>query len=506
MFEKYNEQARRAIFFARHEATVFESPYIETEHLLLGLLREDKGKSNPFLGSRAAVESILKRIERHTTKRDKILCKRENTTTIDLPLSHDCKRVLAFTAEEAERLSHKRIGKEHILLGLLREEKCFAAVVLRESGLMLSTVREEVTRTHSEDMAFTAPKETPLLSDYSRDLTQAAGESRLYLPVGRDNELTRMVQILSRRDKNNPVLIGEPGVGKTAIVEGLAAIIADGDVPLFLSDKRILALDLPLIVAGTKYRGQFEERLKTIRKELMEYQNAIIFFDDLPLVGAGSLEEGLDIPNVLKSALSSGEIQSIATTTPSGYRKMITMDPWFAHCFRAVNVPPLNELGAIQVLYAIKDRYEGFHAVVYTAEALQYAVYYSKRYISDRFLPATAIDVIDEAGARVKVRQSRLPAELSDAQKRIKFITHRMEHAIANHEFEKAKFYSDEERKARVNLRLLREKHNIEGRAFGIVTREDIEVVVSDWAGMPVTYIRIEEPAADDPTAPKGSG
>ena len=298
MFERYTEKARRVIFFARYEASQFGSPCIETEHLLLGLLREDKALANRFLRSSASVESIRKQIEAQTTLREKV------STSVDLPLSHECKRVLAYGAEEAERLNHKHIGTEHLLLGLLREEKCFAADILHERGLRLSQVREEIARSSSEKMSSNRPKESSLLSEFSRDLTQAAMDGLLDPLVGRDYELERVVQILCRRTKNNPVLIGEPGVGKTAIVEGLAQRIADGDVPSFLSDKRILALDLSLIVAGTKYRGQFEERLKTIMKELMENQNAIIFIDELhTLVGAGSAEGSLDAANILKPAL-----------------------------------------------------------------------------------------------------------------------------------------------------------------------------------------------------------
>ena len=252
-----------------------------------------------------------------------------------------------------------------------------------------------------------------------------------------------MVQILCRRTKNNPVLIGEPGVGKTAIVEGLAQRIADGEVPSFLADKRILALDLSLIVAGTKYRGQFEERLKTIMKELMESQNSIIFIDELhTLVGAGSAEGSLDAANILKPALSRGEIQCIGATTPGEYRKSIEKDRSLERRFQAVKVPPPNEADAIKILFGIKDRYEKFHAVTYTDEAINFAVSHSNRYIPDRFLPDKAIDLIDEAGARVKLRQTSLPEEITEVQKRIKFIVHRMENAIANHEFEKARFYS----------------------------------------------------------------
>jgi ATP-dependent Clp protease ATP-binding subunit ClpC len=488
MFERYTEKARRVIFFARYEASQFGSPYIETEHLLLGLIREDKALANRFLRSHAAVESIRKQIEAHTTIREKV------STSVDLPLSHECKRVLAYAAEEAERLSHKHIGTEHLLLGLLREEKCFAAEILHERGLRLSTIREELARSQSEKLLSNRPKESSLLAEFSRDLTQAAMDNTLDPLIGRENEVERVIQILCRRTKNNPVLIGEPGVGKTAIVEGMAQRIADGDVPSFLAEKRILALDLSLIVAGTKYRGQFEERLKTIMKELMENQNAIIFIDELhTLVGAGSAEGSLDAANILKPALSRGEIQCIGATTPAEFRKSIEKDRSLERRFQAVKVNPPTEEEAIQILFGIKDRYEKFHAVAYADEGIETAVYASSRYIPDRFLPDKAIDLLDEAGARVKLRQTTMPDEIAEVQKRIKFIVHRMENAIANHEFEKARFYSDEERKERENLRSLREKYNLDETATAVVTKEDIEDVVARWTGVPMTSIKEEE-------------
>jgi ATP-dependent Clp protease ATP-binding subunit ClpC len=499
MFERYTEKARRVIFFARYEASQFGSPYIETEHLLLGLLREDKALTNRFLRSHASVESIRKQIEGHTTIREKV------STSVDLPLSNECKRVLAYAAEEAERLSHKHIGTEHLLLGLLREEKCFAAEILHERGLKLLAIREELSRATQEKAPQGATqgrtreggsgsREQSLLAEFSRDLTQVAMDNQLDPLVGRDGELERVIQILCRRTKNNPVLIGEPGVGKTAIVEGLAQRIADGEVPSFLADKRVLALDLSLIVAGTKYRGQFEERLKTIMKELMENQNCIIFIDELhTLVGAGSAEGSLDAANILKPALSRGEIQCIGATTPAEFRKSIEKDRSLERRFQAVKVPPPNEEDAVKIIMGIKDRYEKFHAVSYTDDSIEFSVSHSSRYIPDRFLPDKAIDLIDEAGARVKLRQTSLPEEITEVQKRIKFIVHRMENAIANHEFEKARFYSDEERKERENLRTLRDKYHLDDSTAGIVTREDIEDVVSRWTGVPVNSIKEEE-------------
>ena len=322
MFERYTEKARRVIFFARYEASQFGSPYIETEHLLLGLLREDKALTNRFLRSHASVESIRKQIEGHTTIREKV------STSVDLPLSNECKRVLAYAAEEAERLSHRHIGTEHLLLGLLREEKCFAAEILHERGLRLSAIREELARTSQEKAQPQRQRESSLLSEFSRDLTQAAMHSQLDPLVGRDGELERVIQILCRRTKNKSRSDWRTRRGQDCHRRGSrAAKCTDGEVPSFLADKRILALDLSLIVAGTKYRGQFEERLKTIMKELMESQNSVIFIDELhTLVGAGSAEGSLDAANILKPALSRGEIQCIGATTPGEYRKSIEKD------------------------------------------------------------------------------------------------------------------------------------------------------------------------------------
>src|SRR5246127_2683061 len=488
MFERYTERARRVIFFARYEASQFGSTTIETENLLLGLIRENKNLTNRFLRNSSSIESIRKEIEGRTTIREKVL------TSIDLPLTTEYKRILAYAAEEAERLNHRHIGTEHLLLGILREEKCVAAEILHERGLRLNAIREELARSVVDRQTLAKPKETPLLSEFSRDLTQAAMDGVLDPLVGRDAEIDRVIQILCRRTKNNPVLIGDPGVGKTAIVEGLAQKIADGEVPSFLADKRVLALDLSLIVAGTKYRGQFEERLKTIMKELMENQNSIVFIDELhTLVGAGSAEGSLDAANILKPALSRGEIQCIGATTPAEYRKSIEKDRSLERRFQAVKVPPPNEEDAIKIIMGIKERYEKFHAVSYTDDAITFSVSHSNRYIPDRFLPDKAIDLIDEAGARVKLRQTTLPEELTEVQKRIKFIVHRMENAIANHEFEKARFYSDEERKERDNLRALRDKYHLDESSSGIVTREDIEDVVSRWTGVPITSIKEEE-------------
>src|SRR6266853_1929417 len=489
MFERYTEKARRVIFFARYEASQFGSPYIETEHLLLGLLREDKALANRFLRSHAAVESIRKQIEGHTTIREKV------STSVDLPLSHECKRVLAYGAEEAERLNHKHIGTEHLLLGLLREEKCFAADILHERGLRLSTIREELARSQSEKVTSNRPKESSLLSEFSRDLTQAAMDGLLDPLIGRDTELDRVIQILCRRTKNNPVLIGEPGVGKTAIVEGLAQKVADGDVPSFLADKRILALDLSLIVAGTKYRGQFEERLKTIMKELMENQNAIIFIDELhTLVGAGSAEGSLDAANILKPALSRGEIRCIGATTPAEYRKYIEKDRSLERRFQAIKVDPPGERETIEILLGVKDRYESFHHVEYTREAIEAAVYQSNRYITDRFLPDKAIDLVDEAGARAKLKEAGYSEEFGEINKSIRVAVEQMESASSQKDFEKAQFYREQEMAARENLQFVREKFDVKSSARKVVVgKQEIDEVVSKWTGVPIASINQDE-------------
>jgi ATP-dependent Clp protease ATP-binding subunit ClpC len=325
-----------------------------------------------------------------------------------LPLSLEAKRVLAFAAEESERLGHRHIGTEHLLLGLLREENSIAAEILYDRGLRLSDIRHDLMRQANLERSASAKRETPHLVEFSRDLTEAALDGKLDPLVGRENEIDRVIQILCRRTKNNPVLIGEPGVGKTAIVEGLAQRIVSGEVPSFLIEKRILALDLSLIVAGTKYRGQFEERMKMIMRELIDNPQYIVFIDELhTLVGAGSAEGSLDAANILKPALSRGEIQCIGATTPSEFRKSIEKDRSLERRFQSVKVPAPDEAEAITILEGIKDRYESFHNVRYAEEAVDAAVHQSHRYLPDRFLPDKAIDVIDEAGARVKLRVQR---------------------------------------------------------------------------------------------------
>ena len=407
MFERYTERARRVLFFARYEASQLGSVSIEPEHLLLGLIREGKGlTSRIFARAEIALESIRKDIEGRTVLRERM------APSVDIPFSADARRALQFAADEADRLLHTYIGTEHLLLGLLREDRSIAAAILLERGLRLNAVREDVVALLTEKNA-PAPrtKEAPLLAEFSRDLTEAASRKALDPLVGREDEVERVQQVLCRRTKNNAVLIGEPGVGKTAIVEGLAQRIVAGQVPRDLADKRILALDISLVVAGTKYRGQFEERLKAIMKELAEHTNVIVFIDELhTLVGAGSAEGSLDAANILKPALSRGEIRCIGATTPAEYRKYIERDRSLERRFQAIKVEAPDEAHTIDILLGIKDRYEAFHDVEYTRDAIEAAVYQSSRYITDRFLPDKAIDLVDEAGARAKLRHAR-PAE-----------------------------------------------------------------------------------------------
>jgi ATP-dependent Clp protease ATP-binding subunit ClpC len=414
--------------------------------------------------------------------------------SVDLPLSPSAKRVLSYAADESERLQHRHIGTDHLLLGILREEKSAAAEILHERGLRLNHIREEIMRAQQSDRAISQKKDAPHLVEFSRDLTEAAANDQLDPLIGREAEIERVVQILCRRTKNNPVLIGEPGVGKTAIVEGLAQRIVSGDVPPFLRDKRILALDLSLVVAGTKYRGQFEERLKTIMRELIENPQYIIFIDELhTLVGAGSAEGSLDAANILKPALSRGEIQCVGATTPTEFRKTIEKDRSLERRFQAVKVPPPTEAETIKIIEGIKERYETFHQVRYTEDAVETAVYHSQRYIPDRFLPDKAIDIIDEAGARVKLREANVPPEILKSQRELRRHTAAFERAQAERNYEQAKIFKQRERDELDRLTSLRELHNLTSAPAPLVTRDDIEEVVSRWTGIPITSLKEEE-------------
>ncbi len=464
MFERYTEKARRVIFFARYEASQFGAPAIEPEHLLLGLMREDKTLTGRFFPrAQITIEAIRREIEGRTLLRERI------PTSVELPLAPETKRVLHYSHEESDRLQHRHIGTEHLLLGLLREERSMAAHILFERGLRLNAVRDEIARQSGADARHR--KDIPHLLEFSRDLTEDASNDRLDPLVGREAEIERVVQILCRRTKNNPVLIGEPGVGKTAIVEGLAQRIVRGEVPSFLENKRILSLDISLIVAGTKYRGQFEERLKQIMRELIDNPQYIVFIDELhTLVGAGSAEGSLDAANILKPALSRGEIQCIGATTPGEFRKSIERDRSLERRFQAVKVAPPSEDEAVAILGGVRERYESFHQVHYAADALEAAVRQSSRYIPDRFLPDKAIDVIDEAGARVKLRVRAEQGNLDELN-------------VSLTEWERATY-------GRAQAPIEDEEDPI---VVGEVTRGDIEEVIARWTGIPITSLKEEE-------------
>ncbi|ODS57016.1 MAG: ATP-dependent Clp protease ATP-binding subunit ClpC [Acidobacteria bacterium SCN 69-37] len=489
MFERYTERARRVLFFARYEATQLGSTSIETEHLLLGLIREGKGlTSRIFARSHLSLDSIRKEIEGRTVFREKV------ATSVEIPFSAETKRVLQYAAEEADRLLHTYIGTEHLLLGILREERSVAASILYEKGMRLASVREDIVQLLNEKTAPARPKETPLLAEFSRDLTEAAVKNGLDPLVGRAPEVERVQQVLCRRTKNNVVLIGEPGVGKTAIVEGLAQRIVCGDVPHFLADKRLLALDISLIVAGTKYRGQFEERLKAIMKELTENPNIIVFIDELhTLVGAGSAEGSLDAANILKPALSRGEIRCIGATTPAEYRRYIEKDRSLERRFQAVKVDPPSETETIQVLMGIKDRYESFHHVEYTREAIEAAVYQSSRYITDRFLPDKAIDLIDEAGSRAKIRDAEMNAELGEISRVVRTSVEVDGDGTAL-AADRAWTPADAETVAREQASVVRERLDVKSAATRVrIGKADIDEVVSKWTGVPLTSVTEDE-------------
>jgi ATP-dependent Clp protease ATP-binding subunit ClpC len=476
MFEKYTEKARRVIFFARYEASQFGQPYIETEHLMLGILREDKALTNRFLRSHASVESIRKQVQEHTMVRESI------STSVDLPLSNDCKQVLTYAAEEAEQLGHKHIGTEHLLLGLLREEKCFAAQILHERGLRLLAIREELAKAPQQS-AGRGLEPTPIV-ELLTDLVQAGTGGQLLPVIGRDVELEGIIEILSSYYKRSVLLIGEPGAGKTSIVQGLAQRIANAEVPSFLANKRILELEPEVIDGWTRDRQKLEELTRLVDTAASPSE-AILFIDRLqdlfalPSKSAASAGAG-----VVKQALLYNRIQCIGTVNVIEYRELIRSIPWFEKYSRPVYVRPLDEEASCRVLEARKVPLERFHDVTYTAEALEFAVHASASYLPERALPGKAVELLDAAGSLVKVRQGTPPEEVAEAGKRLKFISLRFENAIANHEFEKARFYSDEERMEKENLRVLREKHHLSDSSF-MVGRDQIQEVVSRWSAYP---------------------
>jgi ATP-dependent Clp protease ATP-binding subunit ClpC len=491
MFEKYNEKARRALFFARYEASKLGSRVIESEHILLGVLREgEEIIKEIFSRFNVKPEQIRREVEGDRLFVDRI------SSSAELPLSEESKKILAYAAHEAESMLHQYVGTEHLLIGILRVESSTAARILTAKGLNVYGVREETISILKEREADKQKKELPFLAEYARDLTQMAHQSQFDPLIGREKEVERIIQILSRRTKNNPILLGEPGVGKTAIVEGLAQRIVDGNVPLFIANKRILSLDLSLIVAGTKYRGQFEERLKGIIKELKENTDIIIFIDEIhSLIGAGSAEGSLDAANILKPALSRGEISCVGATTIREYRRYIEKDRSLLRRFQAINVAPPNEIETLQILEGVKERYESFHKVKYSDTAIRSAVYQSNRYITDRFFPDKAIDILDEAGAKVKLRRVADTQNLRRLEAEVRGIVKEMKKAISDKDFEKAVFLREREIELKAEIDHYKQERESVGEELMEVTKKDVEEIISSWTDIPVTSIEADEAA-----------
>jgi ATP-dependent Clp protease ATP-binding subunit ClpC len=489
MFERFNEHVRRSLFFARYEASRSSSRSIALQHVLLGMLREADPAFNELLRSRG----IEPRELREELFGERVTIERVSTSP-DLPLAEETKKALAFAVHEAESMGHANVGSEHLVLGLLRVEGSTATEYLSAHGIELFQLREEVIQRGRELEAEASAQATPHIAEYSRDLTMIASEGGFDPLIGREEEVERMVQILSRRTKNNPLLLGESGVGKTAIVEGLATRIVEGSVPMLLADRRILALDLSLLVAGTKYRGQFEERLKGLLKELQDHPEIIIFIDEIhSLIGTGSAEGSLDAANIIKPALSRGEITCIGATTLREYRKYVEKDRALSRRFQAVSIRQPTEEETVTILEGVQSRYEEFHGVRYTDDAIKAAVSNAGRYITDRAFPDKAIDVIDEAGARVKLRQVSSTSSLRRVQQEIREVVARMKDAISRKEFELAVDLREEELRLREELEMLETTHAEESPERVVVERFDVEEVVASWTGIPIASIGEDE-------------
>ena len=497
MNDKFTERVRKVIYLARDEANRLQHDYIGTEHLLLGILRLGEGIAAEVLQKlEVDPEQIQQTIENMVKPTGGTL------TVGEIPLTPRAKRVLELSVEEARFLGHSYVGTEHLLLGLIREGEGVAARVLLELGVDRKRVREEIMKSLARSggpagskKAARGKAETSTLDQFGRDLTQHARDNKLDPIIGRDQEIGRVIQILCRRKKNNPVLIGEPGVGKTAIVEGLAQRIVEGKAPELLRDKRITTLDLASIVAGTKYRGQFEERLKTIINEIKDNDQVIIFIDEIhTIVGAGGAEGAIDASNMLKPALARGEIQCIGATTLDEYRKHIEKDGALERRFQPIIINPPTEDETVQIIMGLRDKYEAHHRTKFMDSAIRQAVYLSQRYIQGRFLPDKAIDVIDEAGARARLSVTTVPDDLRDLEKRAEDISKEKESAIQAQEFEKAAAFRDQEKEIRKRIQELhREWSESRQESESIVTDRDIATVVSDMTGIPVSEVQEEE-------------
>ena len=501
-FDKFTERARRVLTLAQEEAQRFNHNYIGTEHLLLGLVREGDGVAAKVLANlgvelqkvRSAVEFIIGRGDRAVLG--------------EIGLTPRAKKVIELAVDEARRLNHHYIGTEHLLLGLVREGEGIAAGVLESLGVNLERVRAETTRILSQSMpqqsqqagAGTGGRQqtrTPTVDQLGMDLTAAARANKLDPVIGRHKEIERVIQILSRRTKNNPVLIGEPGVGKTAIAEGLAQRIVAGDVPETLQGKRLLTLDIGSLVAGTKYRGEFEERLKKVIEEIKSSANCVLFIDELHmLVGAGAAEGAVDAANILKPSLARGELQCVGATTLDEYRKHIERDAALERRFQPVVVDEPSVEETVDILRGIKDRYEEHHKLTITDDALKAAAELASRYVADRFLPDKAIDLVDEASSRVRIRRSSTPPSLREAMRGLDALKKEKDNAIASQEYERAAQLRDQELKLQAKIEMMNEGL-VEPKDLDkpVVTDEDIAEVVSMWTGIPLNRIASEESA-----------
>ena len=500
MFNRFTERANKVLNLAQDEAKRWKASKIGTEHLLLGLVREGEGIAAKALAAANVTPEMIERgIEQLVG---------HGTEEVDAVVHHTprAKRVLELAADEARKLNHNYIGTEHILLGLIREEEGVAARVLNNVGVGLNKTRQQVllllgNSEHGQQTPNGAtvnqPANTPTLDGLARDLTQIAREGTLDPVIGRSEEITRVIEVLSRRTKNNPVLIGEPGVGKTAIAEGLAQQIVNNEVPEILRHKRVMTLDMGTVVAGTKYRGEFEDRLKKVMEEIRQAGNIILFIDELhTLIGAGGAEGAIDASNILKPSLARGELQCIGATTLDEYRKYIEKDAALERRFQPIQVDEPSVEEAIQIIYGLRDRYEAHHCVKITDEAVEAAAQMSDRYISDRFLPDKAIDLIDEAGSKVRLRSYVLPPNLKDLEEELDKVRAEKNAAVQGQEFEKAAKFRDREKQITLEVQEMKDKWKEEqDKAELEVTVNDIAQVVAMWTGIPVAKIAEEESA-----------
>ena len=494
MFERFTERARKVMSLARQEAQRLNHEYIGTEHILLGLVQEGSGVAANVLKN---MDVELKKIRMEV---EKMVKSGSNIVQMgQLPFTPRAKKVLELALEEANNLGHNYIGTEHLLLGLLRENESVAAQVLINLELKLEDLREEVLEflgaeyhgTSSEKSTGSTKSKTPALDAFGRDLTDFARNQKLDPVIGRSKEIERVIQILSRRTKNNPVLLGEAGVGKTAIVEGLAQKVVKGDVPELLRERRIVVLDLAMMVAGTKYRGQFEERIKAVMTEVRRSKNIILFIDELhTLVGAGGAEGAIDASNVLKPALSRGEIQCIGATTLDEYRKYIEKDGALERRFQTIVVESPSKEETLAILKGLRDKYEAHHRVRYVDESLEMSIELSDRYITGRFLPDKAIDVMDEAGARVRLKAMTKPPDLRELEEEISNMNKEKEEAVANQDFERAARLRDKVRKLKMKRETIqRDWRDRTKEREGVVDPEIICETVSNMTGIPLTRL-----------------